>query len=440
MERSTFNNTSAPSASLDQQLCIKHLKYTLLPSTTEIKNANDRHAMTERGLTVIRYNKRKGGRKQYATTAIPAHAIICQVDEPFVAIPNNRSLHSVCYECLKGPAEKLTSCTTCQGVKYCSEACQQRNKWLHKLECPMIGKFKAAGNTLPTFTLAVVHLLLIYTHDLMNAGAKVRWDAVIDLVSHMDSMRRLSSWSDTQIQAAIALKACQLDQQNLDLATKLLCIVSHISSLEEPDRNSNLASFQVDVNAFELTNSNDDRPLGLCLEPCLALFNHSCEPNAIIKSEGRIVSLRALKSIKKDQEICIQYIDLNADVHARRAQLSSRYWFSCSCARCIRELKESAIQGQQLALVERFIQERVAPLYDQYRARYPKGPAIKPYQQDPYLKLQLMQMCRSEAQLMVLGPIFPTLETMSARMAMQPKYRDVLEAIRQDLKLDPALP
>ena len=61
------------------------------------------------------------------------------------------------------------------------------------------------------------------------------------------------------------------------------------------------------VNAFNATDS-DDSPIGLCFEPLLAKANHSCVPNSFVSFDSRRVSLKALKPIRKDEELTIAYI------------------------------------------------------------------------------------------------------------------------------------
>jgi hypothetical protein len=90
------------------------------------------------------------------------------------------------------------------------------------------------------------------------------------------------------------------------------------------------------ANAFRITLA-DNTVVGLCFEPILALANHSCNPNASVMFDGRIVSLRALDSIKKDEQIFISYIDCTSSRSTRQEELKDHYFFTCKCEKCSRD-------------------------------------------------------------------------------------------------------
>ncbi|KAK6342863.1 hypothetical protein TWF718_008244 [Orbilia javanica] len=78
-------------------------------------------------------------------------------------------------------------------------------------------------------------------------------------------------------------------------------------------------------------------PIGLCLAYQSAMFNHSCDPNAVMMFDGRQLSIRSLKEIPKDTEITISYIENLAARKERKEELKSRYFFECSCSLCSSE-------------------------------------------------------------------------------------------------------
>jgi len=50
--------------------------------------------------------------------------------------------------------------------------------------------------------------------------------------------------------------------------------------------------------------------MGLCFEPeAAAMANHSCTPNSTVIFDGRRMALVALKTIQKEKQIYISYID-----------------------------------------------------------------------------------------------------------------------------------
>jgi hypothetical protein len=78
-------------------------------------------------------------------------------------------------------------------------------------------------------------------------------------------------------------------------------------------------------------------PIGICFEPVIALANHSCSPNAAIVFDGRKVILRALDSIKQDDQIFISYVDSTQRRQARQAELKEAYFFTCNCIKCVKD-------------------------------------------------------------------------------------------------------
>jgi len=76
-----------------------------------------------------------------------------------------------------------------------------------------------------------------------------------------------------------------------------------------------------------------------------AQMNHSCDPNAEIRSQEYVdcnIDIVAKEEIHEGEEICISYVNLGPNPsysvvarNRRRRELSSRYLFNCQCSRCI---------------------------------------------------------------------------------------------------------
>eukprot|EP01043_Picozoa_sp_COSAG02_P013257 COSAG02_NODE_527_length_20704_cov_120.745462_9_plen_674_part_00 len=76
---------------------------------------------------------------------------------------------------------------------------------------------------------------------------------------------------------------------------------------------------------------------GVGLYDGVAMLNHDCEPNAVVVFEqDAMATVAALRSIRKGDEICISYIDVDQNADERRADLLD-YGFVCSCRRCSEE-------------------------------------------------------------------------------------------------------
>eukprot|EP00026_Physarum_polycephalum_P014185 Phypoly_transcript_14673.p1 GENE.Phypoly_transcript_14673~~Phypoly_transcript_14673.p1 ORF type:complete len:276 (+),score=3.64 Phypoly_transcript_14673:2-829(+) len=81
---------------------------------------------------------------------------------------------------------------------------------------------------------------------------------------------------------------------------------------------------------------NKDETMGWCLDVRASMFNHSCVPNCYITNgkDGTMV-VKTLKSVSKDEELCISYVDLLSpefsEEQKRREHLFETYCFWCQC-------------------------------------------------------------------------------------------------------------
>ena len=83
------------------------------------------------------------------------------------------------------------------------------------------------------------------------------------------------------------------------------------------------------------------------LNPMFTMFNHDCDPSAIWISEvfgGSSTGVRACRSIKRDEEICICYIPSPLPEAARQGLLKLHIGKLCNCVRCVKERKAVAAE------------------------------------------------------------------------------------------------
>jgi hypothetical protein len=63
-------------------------------------------------------------------------------------------------------------------------------------------------------------------------------------------------------------------------------------------------------NKFSLGSPLDDANLGIGFDPLICSANHSCEPNVNMVFNQPATLLRAIKPIKKGEEIFMKYVDV----------------------------------------------------------------------------------------------------------------------------------
>eukprot|EP00438_Fugacium_kawagutii_P023529 Skav207262 [mRNA] locus=scaffold2560:221385:222308:- [translate_table: standard] len=84
-----------------------------------------------------------------------------------------------------------------------------------------------------------------------------------------------------------------------------------------------------------------------------ALFNHSCDPSAVLDTDERTVAMRLLRSVSAGEEITFCYVPLKEDPAAwplqrRQDFLSKSFGFTCSCHRCMEEAAEAGVDNFQV--------------------------------------------------------------------------------------------
>ncbi|TYZ59868.1 hypothetical protein PybrP1_011267, partial [[Pythium] brassicae (nom. inval.)] len=76
---------------------------------------------------------------------------------------------------------------------------------------------------------------------------------------------------------------------------------------------------------------------GTALFPIICTMNHSCDPNCtVLYTKDGHAHVVAVRAIRRGEELCICYIDIDGDVRTREAHLRE-YQFKCFCARCVSE-------------------------------------------------------------------------------------------------------
>lgn len=93
------------------------------------------------------------------------------------------------------------------------------------------------------------------------------------------------------------------------------------------------------VNMFGLW-ANGGECLGYGVYPRASYFNHSCWPNTTFYKNPDLkvphMNFLTVWPIEKEgEEVCISYIDISAGLKPRRDVLLDKYFFHCTCERCM---------------------------------------------------------------------------------------------------------
>ncbi|KAF2463037.1 SET domain-containing protein [Lindgomyces ingoldianus] len=205
---------------------------------------------------------------------------------------------------------KVQTCAGCKKFRYCSKDCQN-DAWNqgHKHECKNLRSVN--DKSVPKAVIATMEILTRRKHGLITDNA---WELLCCLDTHIEDFKANGKYGGIELMA---------------LGTSQLSFTQDTFSKD----------FVAGMYARVLTNSltvvtPTFDPLGIMIDPYLCHINHSCDPNAFVVMDGPEVAIRALRPIKKDEEIVVSYIDITNPYSRRQSELKARWFFTCKCSKC----------------------------------------------------------------------------------------------------------
>ncbi|KAF2088201.1 SET domain-containing protein [Saccharata proteae CBS 121410] len=282
------------------------------------------------------------GNGLFAKKDVPAGELLFAKERPLLAVLDSPNMDGNCAYCFSGsyasmfdPANfELKACTGCKITKYCSKKCQSRSwKHSHKFECPVL-KDIGTERKLPN---AVRALMQILSRKIGGIMPDEEWSAVMNMESHISSMKP-EKLDSVRVLSHGALKFSKAEGR-----------------IDEKVAEEIFA--RILTNSLTLTSANLD-PIGICLDPLGCAANHSCEPNAFVVFDGADMSFRALKPVRKDEEIFISYIDNTNPFARRQAELQDRFCFTCDCPKCQKRFSAREDQFKPSKSPEQISKER----------------------------------------------------------------------------------
>lgn len=87
---------------------------------------------------------------------------------------------------------------------------------------------------------------------------------------------------------------------------------------------------------------------GYCIDPFVSVVQHSCTGNTSLIFEGNELRIRALRSIAKDEEILIPWLEFSKDVSTRAKRLLADWNLTCNCEACLKGTEDTNMRLRQL--------------------------------------------------------------------------------------------
>jgi len=83
-----------------------------------------------------------------------------------------------------------------------------------------------------------------------------------------------------------------------------------------------------------VTEVETKQTVGACVDPFVAMINHSCDPNAWWIYESKEIRIRARRQIAEGEELTVSYKGAEGDFQTRRASLKKNWGFDCKSLPC----------------------------------------------------------------------------------------------------------
>ncbi|KAF4521263.1 hypothetical protein B566_EDAN008466 [Ephemera danica] len=299
----------------------------------------------------IQYCK-KFGRKVVANRDIKIGDILL-VENFFGSTIMLDHIPTYCSFCIKR-CYNLLPCPNCPYVMYCSEKCRTEAKELyHREECPALCKLLAVEKT-----FIITENARLTTHAIARAGIKNWQKFIAEQATTPTAQKMIGCNSEGQylpddLNALYHLASKPFVNRELVPRTLLALLYMKCFDLENvPNFDEIAASFLRLLRSIPLNQStyiipdlSNHHVLLLCgttriagvLSFGFSLINHSCDRNADYLFSGRHIIVRALKPIKKGDQITTSYTDPFYDLRKeqRLKNLQYTYNFTCSCEACV---------------------------------------------------------------------------------------------------------
>ncbi|SCZ97527.1 BZ3500_MvSof-1268-A1-R1_Chr4-3g07231 [Microbotryum saponariae] len=291
------------------------MSYTDLPSTLSIQDLPNR------------------GRGVVSTTDITVGTTLLNT-KPFLSLLDNANLRLRCSTCHVNEMEMnvkqaLLQCSGCRVVRYCSKVCQKSDWKDHKPECDAMKRWKVQGTERSTASKSSE-----FPDTRIRALARVLWK--------FDKEGKVAQDEFASLYAGDYLKH-EMTEEN---GSWLMSLNEYVTPAKLREYIPSVEAWkkicaQYDLNSFALTTPYLDT-VGVSISPLVALFNHSCQANAVIvfpsiPSPSRnpaYMRVVAIRPIKEGEEVVTSYVDPLLTRGRRRKELRERYGFECCCAVC----------------------------------------------------------------------------------------------------------
>jgi len=278
-------------------------------------------------------------------------------------------------------AETLKNGCSCGKVSYCGIECQKSDWKSHKPTCPPFKITKLPGRgrgVLATRKINIGEIIMeelplmvidspdsevaveVFKKEFTKTDNETK-QKVLSLFDPLNDEIKLEMQNSiSQIEKAIEKqKSSNPTDEKIDEMTNQLESLSsdlekHAEEDSEEDKTeSALRIFSGNsIQVCEVSSIYSSTEGGLYYQ--ISMLNHSCNPNSVwswVKDDFRRKVVRAVKTIKKGEEVVANYIDTEnfnfGSKDYRRSVLLDKFGFVCRCSECNLDSQELELNEQQ---------------------------------------------------------------------------------------------
>ncbi|CAL4111080.1 unnamed protein product, partial [Meganyctiphanes norvegica] len=292
-------------------------------------------------------------------------AYMCTVD-----ILDPTTIRTFCCTCLSRCPVPLP-CPQCCKVVFCSEECR-KSGWLnfHKLECEnMHAMIKLGSSVLPKVYKIIAQLPFTefkniipqLEKEIKNKPRHLHGfddDSVYSSTTYPPIFHLEGNFAHRSVSQLIHLCALAFILVKMLVNSKLY-FVNELGKQINPSEDdfvlvgstafhhmgkvlcnsAEVGEYQINVN--NMKSDHDMMKVGSGIFPAICLFNHSCNPSAMVFSYGHYAVCHAVRFIPAGDEITFSYKMLYYihDVAQRKEDMFKHYFFVCNCEACERDWK-----------------------------------------------------------------------------------------------------
>lgn len=240
----------------------------------------------------------------FTKKSFKAGDIIC-TNKPISHVLLNEFMEERCSYCFMSCKNiELFQCSRCQYIQYCSKICQKSHYKQHQEECKLMSKMQECKDVVFTQEVRLLLMVFLALHPIKsNKKTPIRVECSTDdmIFNDADELKHLQSNSKAikNSNAAImstcgtthVLNLCHSNHTSSDMKdiihTAYQLLVQIYSNKEV---SSSMPTYQECLTMLQKFRCNNFgimnellQCIGAGIYPCVALLNHSCVPNCVLR-------------------------------------------------------------------------------------------------------------------------------------------------------------